>query len=191
MERIAQFKSDFFVEKFGTAEQQSTLLSQILKAKEDDAGTMFMSNNNCWRSNVRYQDIDWLLKGVQEVAAYACEHYFVHDYTFKEHIKDHQIGIDYWTNVNELGSTNVLHNHVADSFVGVYYLQGKNTGGLKFINPANLLSDCNPRSPFVRECVVHPTDGELILWPAWVPHEVLRNESDRQRINIAFSIQVS
>jgi uncharacterized protein (TIGR02466 family) len=191
MERIAQFKSDFFVEKFGTIEQQNELLKQILAAKEQDVGTMHMSNDNCWRSNTKYENIDWLLNGVQDIAAHACEHYFAHDYTFKEHIKDHQIGIDYWTNVNEPGSTNVLHNHVADSFVAVYYLQGKNTGGLKFINPANLLSDCNPRSPFVRECVVHPTDGELILWPAWVPHEVLRNESTRQRINLAFSIQVS
>ena len=191
MERVTQFKSDFFVEKIGTPEQINDLKKQILEAKDNDSSPMLMNNDNCWRSNTTYDNIEWLTNFIRDLTAHACDHYFAHDSTFKDNVPERKILLDYWTNVNEPGSTNVLHNHVADSFVAVYYLQGKNTGGLKFINPANLLSDCNPRSPFVRECVVHPTDGELILWPAWVPHEVLRNESNRQRINIAFSIQVS
>jgi Xaa-Pro aminopeptidase len=31
-------------------------------------------------------------------------------------------------------------------------------------------------------------DGDLILWPAWVPHEVETNFSDRERVNIVFDI---
>ena len=191
MKRVAQFKSDFFVENFGSKQQQDELLKQVLDAKVNDNAPMNMSNQNCWRSDATYEGIEWLMDSVRDMAAYAADHYMSHDSTFKDHIRDHQIKLDYWTNVNEPGSTNVLHSHNADTFAAVYYLQGKNTGPLKFINPANLLNDCNPRAPFVRDCIVHPGDGDLILWPSWVPHEVLRNESDRQRINIAFSIQVS
>ena len=28
------------------------------------------------------------------------------------------------------------------------------------------------------------------MWPSWMPHEVMYNESDRQRINIAFNIEL-
>tara|TARA_B110000503_G_scaffold54500_1_gene87556 strand:+ start:2237 stop:2812 length:576 start_codon:yes stop_codon:yes gene_type:complete len=191
MERIAQFKSDFFVTKHGTKDQIEDLKAQILTAKEVDIDPMRMNNENCWRSNTKYKNIEWLTDFVRDATAYACEHYFSHDSTFKELVPERRIGWDYWTNVNEPGSINVMHSHVADSFVAVYYIQGKNTGPLKFVNPANILTNCNPRSPFVRDCLVYPSDGELVLWPGWVPHEVLRNESDRQRINLAFSIQVT
>jgi uncharacterized protein (TIGR02466 family) len=191
MERVAQFKSDFFVAKHGTAQQIEDLKLQILAAKDADEYPMQLNNDNCWRSNAKYKNIEWLTDFVKDATAYACEHYFAHDSTFKELVKERAINWNYWTNVNEPGSINVMHSHVEDSFAAVYYVQGKNTGPLKFVNPANILTNCNARSPFVRDCVVHPSDGELILWPAWVPHEVLRNESTRQRINLAFSIQVS
>ena len=35
---------------------------------------------------------------------------------------------------------------------------------------------------------IQPKDGMLILWPAWVPHEVIENKSNRQRINIAWGL---
>lgn len=191
MERVAQFKSDFFVEKVGTSDQIEELKQQILGAKESDNEPMLMNNEGCWRSNVQYKNIEWLTNFIRGLTAHACDHYFVHDPTFKEHVPERKIFLDYWTNVNDPGSINVLHSHVADSFTCVYYVQGTGTGPLKFINPANLLNNCSPRSPFTRDSYVYPSDGELILWPGWVPHEVLRNESDRQRINLAFSIQVT
>jgi uncharacterized protein (TIGR02466 family) len=191
MERVAQFKSDFFVSKVGSDEQRKDLMAQILAAKEADTEPMRMNNEGCWRSNSKYNNIEWLTDFIRDAVEDACQHYFVHDFTFKEHVPERKIFLDYWTNVNEPGSINVVHSHVADSFTCVYYVQGTNTGPLKFINPANLLNNCNPRSPFVRDCLVYPSDGDLVLWPGWVPHEVLRNESDRQRINIAFSIQVT
>ena len=65
------------------------------------------------------------------------------------------------------------------------------TGKLTFINPANILNECNLKSPFVRNYSVEPKDGDLFIWPAWIPHKVDRNESDRQRINLAFNINIT
>lgn len=190
MDRIQQFKSDFFVTKIGTPKQLNDLKEQILLAKENEKEPMGMNNDGCWRSNAKYENIEWLTEGLQKATAEACEYYMVHDSEFKNFIEKYHISWDYWTNVNEPDSMNVLHSHVADVFTAVFYVQGSGTGALKFVNPANLLNNCNFRSPFVRDCLVFPSDGELILWPAWVPHQVERNESKRQRINLAFSIQV-
>ena len=36
-----------------------------------------------------------------------------------------------WTNVNEVGSKNVIHSHKPDAY-GIYYVQGEGTGNLMF-----------------------------------------------------------
>ena len=95
-----------------------------------------------------------------------------------------------WVNINEPNSKNILHAHKDHMFACVYYLQGTDTGAITFQNPVNLLVDCSILSPFVRRFGHTPKDGDLILWPAWVPHEVEVNTSDRQRINITSNINV-
>ena len=102
------------------------------------------------------------------------------------------MGIVYesWVNINEPNSKNILHAHKDHMFACVYYLQGTDTGAITFQNPVNLLVDCSVLSPFVRRFGHTPKDGDLILWPAWVPHEVEVNTSDRQRINITSNINV-
>ena len=59
---------------------------------------------------------------------------------------------------------------------------------LVFTNPANLLLQCNHKSPYTRKTGIKPEDGMLVIWPGWVPHEVLENKSNKQRINIAWGI---
>ena len=51
-------------------------------------------------------------------------------------------------------------------------------------------NDCNQKSPYIRNVKVEPQDGDLLIWPAWVPHLVERNESNKQRINIAINIKL-
>ena len=104
---------------------------------------------------------------------------------------DKQVKFSYWTNVNEYNASNVLHTHNKDTFTATYYLQGSSTGTLNFVNPANMTLECSNISPMTRSVAVQPEDGDLFVWPGWVPHEVVPNPSQRQRINIAFSIQVS
>ena len=48
-------------------------------------------------------------------------------------------------------------------FVGLYYIDAEETGDLIFHNPINLLSDCNPKSPFVRTVSYPPKNGNLLL----------------------------
>ena len=102
--------------------------------------------------------------------------------------KEQKVDMSFWTNVNEPGSKNVLHTHKGMSFASTYNLQTEGTGNIVFRNPANVLNDCNTSSPFVRYMSTEPKDGDLLVWPAWIPHEVEINKSDKQRINIASNI---
>ena len=52
------------------------------------------------------------------------------------------------------------------------------------------MHDCNQKTPFVRDFTIEPKDGDLLVWPAWVPHFVEENKSNKQRINIATNINL-
>ena len=53
----------------------------------------------------------------------------------------------------------------------------------------NLTESCHPHAPYTSRYALSPEDGQLILWPAWMPHETEVNKSNMQRINVAFNIR--
>ena len=186
---IPLFHSDVFIkENVGTDEQREDLKKQIIHAKENDIGTQGGGNDGCWRSDAKYE-MDWLYDEMRTLSNEVNNIYFESDPTYKmllEKCDNREFGV--WTNVNEVGSKNVLHTHTSDAWAGIYYLQVEGTGNLVFTNPANLLLQCNPKSPYTRKTGIKPEDGMLVIWPGWVPHEVLENKSNKQRINIAWGI---
>ncbi len=184
------FKSHFFARKLGTKSQISTLRQQMLDYYANNMQEIPNSNPGCWRSNVRYDNIEWLLQSVEELTNEAIKYYTKIDGTFNQSIQGREISYDYWTNINKPGSKNSLHRHAQDTFAAVYYIQAEDTGNLRFLNPANVLNDCNNLSPFIHEAEVSPQDGELLLWPAWIPHEIELNQSGKDRMNIVFSIKI-
>ena len=186
---IPLFYSALFVkENVGTEELREDLKRQILQAKKDDRGTQGGGNPGCWRSTALYE-MKWLYDGMRNLVMEANQKCSEIDSAFKQHLeKSDNLDYNIWTNVNEVGSKNVIHSHKADAWAGIYYVQAEGTGNLMFHNPANLLNECKFNSPFIRNTGIQPKDGMLILWPGWIPHEVIENKSNRQRINIAWGI---
>ena len=186
---IPLFHSDVFIkENVGTDEQREDLKKQIIHAKENDIGTQGGGNDGCWRSDAKYE-MDWLYDEMRSLSNEVNNIYFESDPTYKMLLKkcdNREFGV--WTNVNEVGSKNVLHTHTEDAWAGIYYVQSEGTGNLSFSNPANLLQQCNHNSPFTRKVGLKPEDGMLVIWPGWVPHEVEENKSDQQRINLAWGV---
>ena len=183
------FHSDLFVkENVGTEAQITDLKNQILQAKKDDRGTQGGSNPGCWRSTALYE-MKWLYDEMKNLVMEANQNYFERDSVFEYYVdKSNNLDYNIWTNVNEVGSKNILHTHTDDAWAGIYYVQSEGTGNLMFYNPANTLQQCNKFSPFIRKTGIIPKDGLLILWPGWVPHEVEENKSNQQRINLAWGV---
>ena len=170
----------------GTDEQVENLKEEILYHKSKEP-TVWNSNEGCWRGQQTLETIGFLLDVINDMVLQSIRDYSKKDQTFANNIQPN-CHIDYWTNVNEPGSRNEMHSHSPSVFAGTYYLQGTETGELRLLNPANILNNCNTSSPFARSVYVNPRDKDLLMWPAWIPHEVLTNFSDRQRINVAYDV---
>jgi len=190
--QVKLVQSDAFIEHdCGTELQRDDLLQQTLAAFNDpNYPQIGMSNDGCWRSTIPYKDSNWLEQKLKETINKAVGYYMEHDPTYPDKIK--MFGppeIDSWTNVNQPGSINKLHTHEKWNFSAVYYIQGTDTGSLNLLNPANTLLTCNVLSPFMNTFSFEPQDGDLIVWPSWMPHEVEVNKSDRNRINIVYNVR--
>jgi len=182
------FHSDIFIKKnVGTPTQRREIFMQIEKFKASSVD-ISMTNFGCWRSTREYEKIEWLIDTVLDLCHTAYNFYEHADNIDRSNLSSSSFKIHYWTNVNAPGSRNAVHSHEKSHFSCVYYLEATNTGALRLINPANLLGNCNPLAVFTRDFVFDPADGDLILWPSWVPHEVEPNFSNKNRINITFDI---
>src|SRR5207245_11561458 len=100
----------------------------------------------------------------------------------------------WWANALEAGAVHAMHSHPNNFLSGVYYVQIQ--PGADTIN----FHDPRPQTGIIRPPVVELTayntdqvvvsvaEGMLLLFPAWLPHSVSANRSDRQRISISFNV---
>jgi uncharacterized protein (TIGR02466 family) len=182
-------KADLFVNNIGTIEQRNQLIEEIKLVKSQNPDGIDKSNIGCWRWNNPCSDIGWLMYEIMKMLDQAMNLYNDEDMTFAQRKQLDLVNIDYWANINQPGSRNSMHSHKPAQFSACYYLQAEGTGGIRFVNPANIMAECNPGAPFTRDYRVLPKDGDLLLWPSWIPHEVETNFSDTERINLAFDIR--
>lgn len=173
----------------GTEQQRKNLIQQAWLHKSNYP-TIPNTNEKCWRSNFKYENIEWLLNEINKNLNEIISYYLDIDKSYASRLYRTSNTITYWTNINEPYSSNRLHTHKQDAFSAVYYLQANQTGEITFYNSANIMNECNLNSPFVSRMSFEPKDGDLFIWPSWIPHEVECNRSNQYRINIAFNINL-
>ena len=100
-----------------------------------------------------------------------------------------------WLNVN--GSRQCMNSeHVhGDVFSGVFYLQSpEGSGKLSLVNPGinRMWKGCqlvSQKNQFTGESIrIEPIEGNIILFPSYLPHSVETNDHDEERISISFNI---
>ena len=111
-----------------------------------------------------------------------------------------------WANVNRSGHGNEFHTHPGSFWSGVYYVDDGGIaadpalgGELEFMDPrgpgpamyAPHLAFAMPggRSVGANE-VVPPRAGRLVMFPAWVLHQVRPYRGSAERISIAFNLSL-
>lgn len=100
-----------------------------------------------------------------------------------------------WLNVNDSRQCiNSDHVH-GDVFSGVFYLQiPKESGKLVVQNPAinKMWDGCkltSQKNQFTGESIrIEPVEGNIILFPSYLPHSVEPNNHDGERISISFNL---
>ena len=109
-----------------------------------------------------------------------------------------------WANINYPGAYNKQHIHPNSAWSGVYYIKApKNSGRLFVEDPRPGPNIIMPRRlkgipRALWRVVVYPAiEGQIIMFPAWLPHGVEINESKEKgekgwRVSVSFNfIQVN
>jgi uncharacterized protein (TIGR02466 family) len=106
-----------------------------------------------------------------------------------------QVISESWININNRGGFNRLHNHGGSLFSCVYYVKGgEKKGDLMFTTPIEAhdytITDhfVGNRNAFSASGMsIPPVTGQLLIFPAWLMHYVMPNETDEDRISIALN----
>ena len=102
-----------------------------------------------------------------------------------------------WGIINKKNNFNLPHIHPNCYLSAAYYVKThEGCGKIKFTNP-NLVS--RQRNPLIENKTefnqngieIDPKEGDLLFFPAYLTHEVLKNNSDDERIVISFNIDVA
>lgn len=106
--------------------------------------------------------------------------------------------IDSWVNFFTRNQTEQEHTHYGNFLSGCYYVNAPEGSGL-FCFPDPVRERQMWRGVFMKEkeyenilnvnsSSYKPERGKLLLFQSWMPHSVLKNNSDEPRISIAFNV---
>tara|TARA_R100000329_G_scaffold119403_1_gene98424 strand:- start:262 stop:834 length:573 start_codon:yes stop_codon:yes gene_type:complete len=175
-----------FLKNFSEHKQlNKKLKKEITEAKKNDLTGLPGSNSGCWRSPYKYKCEEELLKPINLVLSEYLNYYFKRT--------NIPAKIIYWTNINNFGGGNMFHTHYrADAdLAGVYYVQGEGTGNIKFATHEQIYFMIPPHMPHAKMIAHEPKDGDILLFPAYLLHEVEVNPSMNKRISVGFNIKLN
>lgn len=102
-----------------------------------------------------------------------------------------------WLNINGQDDYNFLHSHapfIGNALSGVFYVKApKDSGNIYLYDPRGVLTsaiDQNYYNDSNRYYYIEPFDNLLIIFPSWLEHCVGANNSQEDRISIAFNIRL-
>ena len=113
----------------------------------------------------------------------------------KEHLNRKPVLGNMWANVNYPGGYIRPHLHPNSLFSGVYWIKTPvKSGNLMIYDPRPGIHTTMPgrkEGPlphqFWREIHYTPRAGTIVMFPAWLWHEVRPNESNDTRISVSFN----
>ena len=128
-----------------------------------------------------------------------------------EFLKHEHVDVDYFKesiNTNRFlfinktlhGGSHPVHAHPKSLFSGVFYLKtSKDCSPLIFQDPRDYYkynyyplkkdaTNTTISSSFSTEMVVPAVEGDIMMWPSWLEHQVLISKSNSERVALAFNI---
>jgi uncharacterized protein (TIGR02466 family) len=99
-----------------------------------------------------------------------------------------------WANVNPPGAKHSVHSHPNNFLSGVYYVQcDAKANVIRFYDPRPQAEVMMPpraqRNIYNANMIELETKpGRLVLFPAWLKHDVPTNLSERERISVSFDM---
>ncbi len=173
------------------------LINDIYNIRENDSG-FNLSNNMGWHSTadlfLRNEDS---IKKICRICASSVGS-TMKNYNTNFNPDDYDAKFVGWINVNPKGGSNNLHTHPNSHWSGVFYVQQPievkgYSGMIEFINPiqeGRELANLIPQKGFDPVIRIRPKSGQLVIFPSYLLHSVHSNNSETDRITIAFNSQL-
>jgi uncharacterized protein (TIGR02466 family) len=176
------------------AKLDKALLAEGARMRMIDEGVQ-KSNRGGWHSkgNIFDSQADCIqrLRGIAVEAVLDLTRNFTHRIDTEA---DLSLKISGWMNANPQGGLNAPHTHPGAHWSGVYYVSqpevnGGNSGMIEFLDPRSDLPNWRllKSETFRPKKKIRPKAGEIVLFPSYLVHWVYPNESDDERVTIAFN----
>ena len=196
LEILKLFPESIFKYKFKKFKEFNPELSKyIYKLNKEDSVGINRSNKGGWHS----KDFDLRDRSsIQLKFALELQKYILN--TFKKlgwKTENKQIQIkSMWAIINKKEDFNVVHSHPNSLLSAAYYVKApKNCGRFQVENPNNIKKHITPELANENDLNVllagiEISEGDLIIFPGYLPHKVAKNESDEDRIVISFNVDI-
>ena len=194
MDREILFPTPIYIKNLYGAKELNKKLFKLIKAwSKKDKGLEKTNSGGGWHSPATMQTKKEFKPLIDELFTMQYEIY--KDYGMQP---KPALG-NMWANINYPGSYNRQHMHPNSQWSGVYYVQApKDSGYLSIEDPRPgpnlILPERTQGLPKALWRVVNypPIEGQLIMFPAWLPHGVYLNQSKEKgengwRVSISFN----
>ena len=162
--------------------------------KKDNVGVQ-KSNINGWHS----KPFDFKEKENIPNKFYAHINNYIKDVFSKfgwEYNETKVICTSMWAIINKKGNFNIEHTHPNNYLSAAYYVKAPdNCGDFKATNPNILNRHVRAKAEKANELnsnsvSIKINEGDLLIFPAYLPHSVEENKSDEDRVIISFNIDI-
>ena len=183
------FPTPVYIQEVPNAVELNQYLEQkIIQWSQQDKGVS-KTNAGGWHSTTdmnRKEEYNVLTK----------ELFAMQDEIFKkEYLTMKPVLGNMWANINYPGNSNRPHLHPNSLFSGVYWIKApEKSGSLMLYEPRPGVQCTMPNRKegklppeLWREVHYQPKAGTIIMFPAWLWHEVKPNESNDTRISVSFN----
>lgn len=183
----------FRFEKFRTFNEE--LSNYIYKLYEEDSKGVDRSNRGGWHSKTfELNDKNSIqLKFALELQKYILK-------TFKNlgwKTENQNIRIrEMWAIINKKDDFNVIHTHPNSCLSAAYYVKATENCGRFQVENLNIAKKhsspliANNNELNMNVAGLEVQEGDLLIFPGYLPHKVSKNESDEDRIVISFNVDI-
>lgn len=169
------------------------LLNEAARLRAGDAGVS-KSNRAGWHSSGNlFADEAPALVRVREAATEAV-YRATEDVSQSVDPRDLRLKMFAWMNANPPGGFNAPHTHPGAHWSGVYYVsqpavETGSSGMIEFLDPRSDLPNWRilGAKTFRPKRRIRPRAGEIVLFPSYLVHWVYPNDTEEERVTIAFN----
>ena len=183
----------FRFEKFRTFNEE--LSNYIYKLYEIDSKGVDRSNRGGWHSKT-FELND--KNSIQLKFALELQKYILKTFTnlgWKTENQNIRIR-EMWAIINKKDDFNVIHTHPNSLLSAAYYVKAPNNCGRFQIEDLNIVKRhaspliANQNELNMNVAGLEVSEGDLLIFPGYLPHKVARNETEDDRIVISFNVDI-